>query len=365
MSSASSATLPLSRRAFGGLALAAGLVSALAAPRPALARNPRDSYAPLVKRVMPSVVNIAVTESVAGPDPFADLPPELQRLFRQRLGARREQINGAGSGFIIDPSGVIVTNNHVVAGADSIVVSLSDGAQFPARLIGADPLTDVAVIKVAARTPLPAISWADSAAVEVGDWVIACGNPFGLGGSVTAGIVSARGRDLGASPFDDFLQIDAPINPGNSGGPLFDTDGQVIGMTSAIFSPTGSSVGIGFAIPSDLVRRIAAELRAHGSIERGWLGASLQDMPQDSRRPRLRGSPGVQIVAIQRNGPAWAGGLRLGDEITALDGRPIGSARALVRAVAATPPGQAMSVTILRQARSLTLSVTVGRRPKS
>jgi serine protease Do len=308
---------------------------------------------------MPSVVNIAVTETAGGDDPFAALPPELRRRFRERFGEQRRQVSGAGSGFIIDPSGVIVTNNHVIANADSIIVSLSDGTQLRARLVGADELTDVAVIRVTPAAALPAVQWGDSRSVEVGDWVIACGNPFGLGGSVAAGIVSARGRDLGASPFDDFIQIDAPINPGNSGGPLFDTDGRVIGMNSAIFSPTGSSVGIGFAIPSELVSRIVAELRAHGSIERGWLGVSLQDLGAG------HAGKGVRVVAVQRAGPAWDAGLRPGDLVIKVAGEAVHTARALVRAVAAVPPGRVLPVTIERQARDLTLSVTVGRRPKT
>jgi serine protease Do len=348
----------LPRRTLGALALAS-LPALLISARPALARSGPDSFAPLVKRVMPSVVNIAVTETAGGDDPFAALPPELRRRFRERFGEQRRQVSGAGSGFIIDPSGVIVTNNHVIANADSIIVSLSDGTQLRARLVGADELTDVAVIRVTPAAALPAVQWGDSRSVEVGDWVIACGNPFGLGGSVAAGIVSARGRDLGASPFDDFIQIDAPINPGNSGGPLFDTDGRVIGMNSAIFSPTGSSVGIGFAIPSELVSRIVAELRAHGSIERGWLGVSLQDLGAG------HAGKGVRVVAVQRAGPAWDAGLRPGDLVIKVAGEAVHTARALVRAVAAVPPGRVLPVTIERQARDLTLSVTVGRRPKT
>jgi serine protease Do len=341
------------RRVFGGLALAVLAAGA------AHARGSPESFAPLVKRVMPSVVNIAVTETVAGADPLAALPPELRKRFRDRLRSRREQVSGAGSGFIIDASGVIVTNNHVVAGADSIIVSLSNGIQLPAKLIGADELTDVAVIKVEPTASLPAVTWGDSRAAEVGDWVIACGNPFGLGGSVSAGIISARGRDLGAGPFDDFLQIDAPINPGNSGGPLFDTDGRVIGMTSAIFSPTGSSVGIGFAIPSELVSRIATELRTHGTIERGWLGVSLQDVTAAATHH----GAGVQVVAVRRGGPAWQGGLRPGDVVDTIEGEKVASARAVIRAVAATPPGSVVNLTIQRQARLVSMSIKVGRRP--
>ncbi len=343
------------RRALGALACAAMLLQAGIAA----ARSGPESFAPLVKQVLPSVVNIAVTETVAGNDPLAQLPPELRKQFQEHFKGRREQVKGAGSGFIIDASGIIVTNNHVVGNADTIVVSLSNGTELPAKLIGSDELTDVAVIKVNPTSPLPAATWGDSRAVEVGDWVIAAGNPFGLGGSITAGIVSARGRDIGAGPFDDFIQIDAPINPGNSGGPLFNTDGQVVGMNSAIFSPSGGSVGIGFAIPSELVSRTVAELRAKGHIDRGWLGVTVQDMPVSGRA-----LPGAGIAAVDRSGPGARAGLRPGDIVTAVNGQPIDTARGLTRSVALTPPGNTVKLTIRRQARDLELSVAVGRRPK-
>ncbi|MCC6716447.1 MAG: trypsin-like peptidase domain-containing protein [Acetobacteraceae bacterium] len=347
----------LARRAVLGGGIAA--VAALALARRARARGP-DSFAPLVRKVMPSVVNIAVTETVvAGNDPLAMLPPEVQRQLRERFRQlqRHQEISGVGSGFIIDPAGYIVTNNHVVGTATRIVVSLSDGTRLPAKLVGGDELTDVALIKVDAPHALPAARFADSAQVEVGDWVIAAGNPFGLGGSVAAGIVSARGRDIGASVFDDFLQIDAPINPGNSGGPLFNTDGDVVGMNTAIFSPTGSSVGIGFAIPSDVVSRIVAELRSKGRVERGWLGVSLQDVQQPD------GPKGVGVAAVERGGPAARGGLRPGDIIVAVNGETVDGARALIRAVAATAPGNRVRLTVRRQGGGVDLTVTVGRRP--
>jgi len=277
---------------------------------------------------------------------------QLRERFRQRQ--RQQEVSGVGSGFIIDPAGFIVTNNHVVGTATRIMVSLSDGTRLPATLVGGDELTDVAVIKVTAPNPLPAASWGDSKAVEVGDWVIAAGNPFGLGGSVSAGIVSARGRDIGASPFDDFLQIDAPINPGNSGGPLFDADGQVVGMNTAIFSPTGSSVGIGFAIPSEVVSRVVAELRSKGRVERGWLGVSLQD---------VQAPAGVGVAAVERNGPAAKGGLKPGDVIVGVNGETVESSRALIRAVAATAPGKTVRLAVRRSGQSVDLSVAVGRRP--
>jgi serine protease Do len=323
----------------------------------AQARTVPDSLAPLVKRILPTVVNIAVTETVAGTDPLAGLPPELRRQFRERFRQRSEQVEGAGSGFVIDPSGIIVTNNHVVGNADKIIVGLSDGTQLPAKLIGADELTDVAVIKVSSPNPLPAASWGEDKDLQVGDWVIAAGNPFALGGSISTGIVSARGRDIGAGPFDDFIQIDAPINPGNSGGPLFDEDGQVVGMNSAIYSPSGGSVGIGFAIPSDLVRQTVNELREKGHIDRGWLGVSVQDMPAGR-------SGGVAVAGVDRSGPAGHAGLREGDVVLTLNGQTLDSARSLTRAVALTAPGNTVKLSIRRQGRDLTLPVTVGKRPK-
>ena len=349
----------LSRRHLGAFTLAitlAGLV------QPALARVGPDSFAPLVKRVLPAVVNIAVTETVAGNDPLDQLPPEIQRQLRDRFRRGRQQVQGAGSGFIIDPSGYIVTNNHVVGAADTIVVSLSDGTELPAKLIGTDELTDIAVIKVVAPRPLPFVTWGDSRAMEVGDWVVAAGNPFGLGGSVTAGIVSARGRDIGASAFDDYLQIDAPINPGNSGGPVFNADGQVVGVNTAIVSPNGGgSVGIGFAVPSDVASRISQELRDKGRIERGWLGVSVQDLPPAEQGRKK--SAGVAIAGVDRSGPAAKSGIRAGDVILAVNGQAVETSRGMIRAVAATAPGGSVSLSVRRQGRDIEVPVTVGRRP--
>jgi serine protease Do len=333
-------TAAVTRRSAGAVLLAISLVAcAPTAMGPAHARVAPDSFAPLVKQVLPSVVNIAVTEVVDGSDALAELPPELrgtpfERQFRDRFRNRREQILGAGSGFIIDSSGLIVTNNHVVGHAAKIVVSLTDGTELPAKVIGSDDLTDVALIKVEATHPLPAVSWGDSRQVEVGDWIMAAGNPFGLGGSVTVGIVSARGRDIGSGPFDDFLQLDAPINPGNSGGPTFNLEGQVIGVNTAIVSPTGGSVGIGFAIPSEIVSPIV-------------------------------GVHGVAIAGVDKSGPAAKAGLKTGDVVTAINGSHIESARGLIRAVAATPPGNDVRLTLQRSGHEMDISVTVGRRPAS
>jgi serine protease Do len=327
---------------------------------PADARTGPDSFAPLVKRVLPAVVNIAVVETVApGSDALAMLPPEIQRQFRGRGAQRRREVRGSGSGFVIDPAGYIVTNAHVVGTADRIVVSLLDGKELTAELVGVDDLTDIALIRVRPNAPLPSVAWGDSRASEAGDWVVAAGNPFGLGGSVTAGIVSARGRDIGSGPYDDFIQIDAPINPGNSGGPLFNTDGEVIGVNSAIYSPTGSSVGIGFAIPSEIASRIIGELREKGRIERGWLGVTMQDAGTAT------GERGVAIAEVVRGGPAARAGLRAGDVVTAVNGQAVEDSRTMLRAVAAIPPGQTVHLLLRRQGRELDLPITVGRRPSN
>ena len=335
------------------------LLGLVVSPAAALARSSPESFSPLVKQVLPAVVNIAVTEA-APTDVAAQLPPELrgtpfEKQFRDRLRGRREQVLGAGSGFIIDPSGVIVTNNHVVGHADRILVSLSNGTELPAHVLGTDELTDIAVIKVDAPRPLPYVGFGSSNTVEVGDWILAAGNPFGLGGSITAGIVSARGRDIGSGPFDDFLQLDAPINPGNSGGPTFNMDGQVVGVNTAIVSPTGGSVGIGFAIPSDIVVKIVQELRANGHIDRGWLGVSVQDGAD-------KGS-GVGIAGVDRAGPAARAGLRPGDVVLAVNGEHVDSSRNLIRAVAAASPGSSVRLTLRRGGRDVDVPVTVGRRP--
>jgi serine protease Do len=318
--------------------------------------------------VLPAVVNIAVTETVTGKELLSEIPPELRdtplgREFRRKFGDKRTETTSAGSGFIIDASGIIVTNRHVIDHATDIKVALTDGTELPARVLGADELTDVAVIQVTSPRQLPAVPWGDSRVVEVGDWILAAGNPFGLGGSVTAGIVSAMGRDLGAGPFDNFLQLDAPINPGNSGGPAFNMDGQVVGMTTAIVSPSGGSVGIGFAIPSEIIRPIVAELRAKGHIDRGWLGVALRDTDETSSGPSSGPSSGIVIAVVERNSPALRAGLRAGDVVIAVNGDPVDSSRALIRAVAAVPPGNNVRLRVRRQGRELDIPVTVGRRP--
>jgi len=350
----------LDRRA---LVVLLGVVLATSAcSYPAHARTGPDSFAPLVRRVLPAVVNIQVTETVVAdgsadlPAQFQHLPPELQRQLRARMQQHPQQMQGAGSGFIIDPSGYIVTNNHVVNGADKIIVGMTDGTELPARVIGVDPLTDIALIKVSATRQLPFVTFGDSSHIEVGDWVVAAGNPFGLGGSITAGIVSARGRNIGEGPFDDFIQIDAPINPGNSGGPVFDEDGTVVGMNTAIVSPTGGSVGIGFAIPAEIAKRIVGELRHSGHVERGWLGVSVEDVDAD-------GLHGAGIAGVDRSGPAARAGLRAGDVVTGVNGVAVDSSNSLIKAVSAVPPGGSLKLTVHRSDHDLEIPVSVGRRP--
>mgnify|MGYP002780367964 CR=1 FL=1 len=324
-------------------------------------------FADLAERVLPSVVNIAVT----GDQRLIELPPEfrgtpLERYFRERQRRGRQEAQGAGSGFIIDAVGYIVTNNHVVGNARRVVVSLQSGAEFPARVVGSDDLTDLALLKIEPRSDvaLPAVTWGASGALRIGQWILAAGSPFGLGGTVTAGIVSARGRQINAGPFDDFIQTDAAINPGNSGGPVFNMAGEVVGISTAIYSPSGASAGVGFATPSDLARPIIESLRREGMVARGWLGVSVQDVATAevgrAGTPRLRG---VQIVGVERNSPAAQAGLRPGDIVTAVNGERIETSRALVRNVAAVPPGQTVRLNVLRDGRERELPVQVGRRP--
>jgi serine protease Do len=343
------------------LGLAAIAVAPGCTPVDAVAQTPRmtvlPDFADIAQAVLPAVVNIAVTGEQS-----AQIPPELrgtpfERYFRERRGGR-QQVQGAGSGFIIDPAGYVVTNNHVVGSAARVVVSLQDGSEHPARVVGTDELTDLALLRIESRVPLTAVPWGSSP-VRVGQWVLACGNPFGLGGTVTSGIVSARGREIGAGPFDDFIQTDAAINPGNSGGPLFNTAGEVIGINTAIYSPSGASAGIGFATPSDLARGVIEQLRRDGRVERGWLGVAVQDVGNDAPRGRR----GVQIQGVERNSPAARAGLRQGDLVTALNGERVETSRALIRTVAGVAPGQSIRLSLLRDGRSQDINVQVGRRP--
>ena len=355
----SSACISFVRRPGRTLRAAAFLLT-LVVTTPALAQSMPGSFAPLVRRVLPAVVNIAVTQVVNNGNAIAGLlPPALrgtpfEQQFLRHFGGS-QQVTAIGSGFIIAPSGVIVTNNHVIRDATRIVVSLADDRTLPARVISADPLSDIAVLKVDAGESLPFVRFGNSNNVEVGDWVIAAGDPFGLGGTITAGIVSARDRNIGDNPLDRFLQIDAPINPGNSGGPLFDLQGEVIGMNTAIVAPTGGSVGIGFAIPSDTVRRVVEQLRSQGHISRGWLGVSIESLPGTDT--------GALVAGVIPGGPASVAGLRPGDVVLAVNGARIAGANDLIQAIATLAPGAQANLVVNRNGARIAFRVRVGERP--
>ena len=350
-------TPPPRRRGLLAIALAAPALPLLGCGGPALAQRVfLPDFADLAEQVLPAVVNIAVQ----GEAP-AQAPPEFRGTpFERYFRGRRERTQGAGSGFVIDPTGFVVTNNHVVGTSTRVTVSLQNGTELPARVVGTYELTDLALLRVEPRTPLVAVAWGSSNAMRVGQWVLAAGNPFGLGGSVTSGIVSARGREIGAGPFDDFIQTDAAINPGNSGGPLFNVAGEVIGISTAIYSPTGANAGIGFATPSDLARPVIEQLRRDGRVERGWLGVSVQDLVPDDPRGGRRA---VLVTDVVRGGPSQRGGLRAGDVVLAVNGERTETSRSLVRYVAAIAPGQPVRLSVLREGRAQELTVLVGRRP--
>lgn len=349
--------------------------------QPAAVAHPLADFSDLAAQVSPAVVSVTVRERTTN-DQSSEIEgmnqDRSQRGDRMERGDRTERGNRAeqsprraqmarGSGFIIDADGTIVTNNHVVDGADRVTVTLTDGTELQARVIGRDPRTDLAVIKVEAGHPLPALNLGDSDAVRPGQWVLAVGNPFGLGGTVTAGIVSARGRDLGAGPYDSFLQVDAAINQGNSGGPLFTQDGKVVGVNTAIISPNGGgSVGIGFAIPSNLVKQVATQLRTAGHVTRGFLGVQTQAVTA-AIAPSLglhADARGALVAAVSPDSPAAHAGLQPGDVLTAIDGHAIVNPRELARLVAEDHPGQSAEIALLRDGSSRTLTVNLGAMPE-
>jgi serine protease Do len=329
-----------------------------------------EGFAPLVEAVRPAVVNIATTEKPEKADmpQMPDFPPDspMGQMFRHFFEQQQQRDQGPrhalGSGFIIDADGTIVTNNHVIKGARKITVTLEDGASYPATVKGHDDKTDIAVLKIDAKKPLPHVIFGDSDKAKTGNWVIAVGNPFGLGGTVTAGIISAHGRDINSGPYDNFIQIDAPINPGNSGGPLFNQRGEVIGIDSAIYTPNGGSVGIGFAIPSNLAKTVVAQLRDRGEVERGWLGVQMQPLTDPLAKAMGRtDTNGVLVDAVQPDSPAKKAGLQQGDLITAYDGKPIKGPRDIATAVADTPAGKTVPLTIARDGHEQTVDVTIAK----
>ncbi len=338
---------------------------------PAAARGAPDSFADLAERLTPAVVSIT-TESFMpsmGQDGIPEFPEgspfeDLFRQFFERYGqnAPQERMPVAlGSGFIIDPDGYVVTNNHVIEQADAIIVRLDNGRELEATVVGIDPKTDIALLKVEADEPLPYVNFGDSSVVRVGDWVLAIGNPFGFGNSVTAGIISARQRDIQSGPYDDYLQTDAPINRGNSGGPLFNMDGEVVGVNTAIYSPSGGSVGIGFAVPSLLVQRVVGQLRDFGRTKRGWLGVRIQSVtPEIAEGLNLPDSSGALVASVTPDGPAEEAGLESGDVIVRFNGNPIDEMRELPRVVADTDVGQTVEVVIIRNGQEMTFDVELG-----
>ena len=332
------------------------------------------SFADLVERVSPAVVTITsetmTTEADADGDGTPDnLPAPFRDLFNQFNQAHPQQPHkaiSAGSGFIIDKSGLIVTNNHVVDNGKKITVKLPDGRSFIATLVGTDPATDIAVLRIKSDKPLPTVAFGDDRSLRVGDWVVAVGNPFGLSNSVTAGIVSSLGRDVGGNPYNynDFIQIDAPINRGNSGGPTFDLRGQVIGMNSMIFSPSGGSVGIGFAIPATTIHDVVGELEAHGKVARGWLGVEIQSVsPEIASSLGLKSQKGAIIATVVPDGPAAKAGIQQGDIVTAIDGKTVEDNRDVTRKVASVAAGATATFTVNRQGVEKQIKVQIGARP--
>ena len=337
-------------------------------------------FADIVEKVKPAVISVRVkVDGGAQVNGLGsnDVPPGLREFFRRfgmpdapngqegmPRGRGRNVITGQGSGFFISADGYAVTNNHVVEKAESVQITTDDGKLHTAKVIGTDPRTDLALIKVE-DGPFPYVKLSERSP-RIGDWVLAVGNPFGLGGTVTAGIVSARGRDIGASAYDDFIQIDAPVNKGNSGGPTFDTDGNVIGVNTAIFSPSGGSVGIAFAIPSDTVNTVIAQLKEHGSVTRGWIGVQIQPVTQDiADSLGLKKAEGALVAEPQANSPAQKAGIEAGDVITAVDGKEVKDARDLAKRIGAIAPKASVKLTVLHKGSEKTVNLTLGELPNA
>ncbi|WP_324778886.1 Do family serine endopeptidase [Thiobacillus sedimenti] len=328
------------------------------------APTPVESFAPAAQKVIPAVVNVFTQQKVSSPAHPALQDPIFRYFFGDRVDPRPREVSNLGSGVIVSPNGYILTNEHVVEAADQIEVALSDGKTVPARVVGADPETDLAVLKIDA-TNLPAITFAEADSLKVGDWVLAVGNPFGVGQTVTAGIVSALGRThLGINTFENFIQTDAAINPGNSGGALVDATGNLVGINSAIYSRTGGSQGIGFAIPVSIARQVMEQIIKTGSVTRGWVGVEVQDLsPELAESFSLKNAQGALIAGVLKGGPADAGGVRPGDVLLAVNGRAVSDSASLLNLIAALKPGASADLTVARKQQSLDLKVQVGRRP--
>jgi serine protease Do len=337
-------------------------------------------FADIVEKVKPAVISVRVKidggAQTTGTGDFENLPPGLREFFRRfggpdmpngpqgmPRGGGHNMITGQGSGFFISEDGYAVTNNHVVEKAETVQVTTDDGKTHDAKVIGTDPRTDLALIKVDGGS-FPYVKLSEKTP-RIGDWVLAVGNPFGLGGTVTAGIVSARGRDIGASAYDDFIQIDAPVNKGNSGGPSFDTEGNVIGVNTAIFSPSGGSVGIAFDIPADTVKSVVSQLKDHGSVTRGWIGVQIQPVNKDiADSLGLPKAEGALVAEPQANGPAAKAGIEAGDVITAVDGKEVKDARDLAKRIGGLAPKTSVKLSVLHKGADKTVTLTLGELPK-
>jgi serine protease Do len=358
-------------RLLGFIVLAVALVMSTMAQ----ARSAPEGFADLVERLLPAVVNISTTQRTTeakGPE-LPQFPPgsPFEEFFkdffeRQRPNQPRRRATSLGSGFIISADGYVVTNNHVIEDAEEIRVILQDETELDAELIGRDPKTDLALLRVDTDDKLPTLRWGDSAKTRVGDWVVAIGNPFGLGGTVTAGIVSARARDINAGPYDDFIQTDASINRGNSGGPMFNLDGEIIGINTAIFSPSGGSIGIGFAIPANLAKNVIHQLRTTGHTRRGWLGVRIQSVTDEIAESLGLGKPrGALVASVTEDSPAEDAGLKQGDVILAFDGKDVDEMRKLPRIVAETKIEESVDVVIWRKGGEEVVRVKVGELDES
>jgi serine protease Do len=368
---------PFGRRSTIGVALTMLLLVAAPSRADAPETTPfSEVFAQLAAKLVGVVVNVSTTQASAASapkgGPEAQLPApgaQLDEFFRDFFGEKGapggpnpppSRVASLGSGFVIDPSGLIVTNNHVIANAEQITVTLSDDTTLQAEVIGRDAVSDLALLKVEPKAPLPAASWGDSAKAKVGDWVLAIGNPFGLGGTVTSGIISATARDIHSGPYDDFLQTDASINRGNSGGPMFNLAGEVIGINTAIFSPSGGSIGIGFAIPSAFARPIVDQLKATGKVERGWIGARIQPVSEEiAEAVGLDKGRGAMIGAVDPASPAAQAKLQPGDVILSFDGRPIDRSRQLPRLVADTAPDTVVKLSVWRDGKEQEVELKV------
>ena len=371
-------------RLTGGLIGALTLVVMMSLALAVQARPAPQSFADLAERLSPAVVNISTTQKIPAQAqrrrqvPMPQFPPgsPFEEFFKdffdrqQRPDQEGEnkrpqrRATSLGSGFIVDPAGIVITNNHVIAEADEITVILTDDTRLEAKVIGRDAKTDIAVLQVKAEKPLPFVEFGSSRKARVGDWVVAIGNPFGLGGSVTAGIISARSRVINAGPYDNFIQTDASINRGNSGGPLFNLDGQVIGINTAIFSPTGGSVGIGFSIPSDMAKNVISQLREFGRTRRGWLGVRIQPVSDEIAESLGLGKPrGALVAGVFDDGPAKSAGIEAGDVILTFDGKEVPNVRALPLIVAQTEIDKDIEVEVWRKSQAMSLKVQVSEMP--